>query len=151
MINTTSLVNAVASHLLSTGLFERVNGHEPKSAPGNGLSAAVWVRRMRPTTAFTALAQTSTAITFTVRLYSNMLQEPQDAIDPQLMDASDKVFELLSGDFTLGDAVDFVDLLGQTGESLSAESGYVSISNTMYRVIDITVPMVIGDAWTQSP
>lgn len=149
-INTQTIVDTFKSHLLTLGVFESVNGHEPKNSPGNGLTAAIWVRSMRPTTAFTALAKTSAVITFTIRIYSNMLAEPQDAIDPNLMSATDSVFSLISGDFTLGDAVDFVDLLGQTGQLLEAESGYVDLSGTMYRVIDITVPVVIGDAWDQA-
>lgn len=150
-LDTQAYVDGLVSTCLSLGVFEAVNGYEPKSPPHNeGLTAGVWVTRLRPTTAFTALAKTSTVVTFTIRIYSNMLQEPEDAIDPNVMKAVDKVCETITGDFTLGTAVDFVDLLGQTGQMLEAQTGYVSVSNTMYRVADIFVPMVIGDTWSQA-
>lgn len=148
-IDTKALLGKLESHLLTLGKFDSVNRHEPKSPP-TGVTAACWVIDVSPTAAFTALAATSALITFNIRIYDNMLEEPQDDIDPKLMEAVDAIFTLVSGDFTLGEAVDFVDLLGQSGKRLEARSGYAPLGNRMYRVFDITVPVVIGDAWAQA-
>ncbi len=43
------ILDGVISHALATGLFDGgVNGHEPKSSPGNGLTCAVWAQRVAP-------------------------------------------------------------------------------------------------------
>ena len=157
--STRTVVAAFRTHLQGCGLFDDVTGHEPKNPPtGAGVTAAVWVESLVPTEAFTSLNATSVVVTFTVRLYRNMLGEPQDDIDPQIMEAADKVCELVSGDFTLGDAVDFVDLLGQAagggraagGRGMSVDFGYLNLGGTMFRVADITVPVVVGDHWAQA-
>ncbi|MGE3448686.1 MAG: hypothetical protein AB7H92_14025 [Microbacteriaceae bacterium] len=149
-INTQRCVDELCSHLLRLGMFRSVNGHEPKNRP-SGPTAAVWVQRLGPTTAIGSAAATSALLVFTVRLYMPMLQEPQDAIDPKLVGAADKIINLISGDFTLGESVDFVDLLGQTGTTLSAQAGYVDIGGALMRAIDVTIPIVIIDAWAQEP
>lgn len=148
-IDTQACIDRLVSHMATTGRFDSVNGHEPKNPP-TGVTAAVWVQRIAPTTAITAANATSALLVFTIRLYANMLQEPQDAIDPALVAATDAILTLVSGDFTLGDEVDYVDLLGTTGTSLSAQAGYVTIDKTMYRAMDVTVPVVIIDAWPQA-
>jgi hypothetical protein len=105
---------------------------------------------MSPTDQLGALNATSALILFTIRLQMGMLTEPQDDIDITLMRAADEVFALVSGDFTLGDEIDHVDLLGAGGQPLEAEAGYIEHSKTLYRIVDIAVPVVIGDAWTQA-
>lgn len=143
------ITDAVVSHALETGYFERVNNHEPKSAPGNGLSASVWVDSIGPVPAGSGLARTSALLRFNVRLYTSMLSEPQDAIDPNLVTALDALLTKYNEDFTLGDLVRNVDLLGQTGASLSAQAGYLNQDNKLYRVFTITLPLVVNDVWDQ--
>lgn len=148
-VNTKSLVDAVVSHAATLGQFERVNSHEPKNAPGHGLTAAVWVQRLGPVALASGLAATSALLLVNVRLYSNMIAEPQDAIDPNLTDAVDALIAAYTGDFTLGGIVRNVDVLGQFGTPLSAEAGYLEQDRKMFRVMTLTVPMVINDAWEQ--
>lgn len=149
-LNTAALVNRLTSTLHASGLFTQVNGHEPKRAPDGHLTAAVWANTIEPVPATSGLAVTAAAVTFTIRLYTNMLAEPQDAIDPALITATDTILNNIHADFTFGGDVGFVDLLGQTGRTLAAVAGYLDIDGTLYRVIDITVPSVIFDAWSQT-
>jgi hypothetical protein len=149
-LNFTGLVSALTSHAQSLGVFESVNGHEPKSKPGHGLTAAVWVDHGKP--AMSGLDATSAVVVLSVRLFSSMISEPQDMIDPELIDALDLLVAAYSGDFELNDdslGVRCVDLLGMEGTSLSWQAGYVSQDNTMYRVMTISVPLIINDAWAQ--
>ena len=37
------IISALETHALSLGKFESVNLHEPKSAPGNGVTCAIWL------------------------------------------------------------------------------------------------------------
>jgi hypothetical protein len=151
-INTEAIVNVVASHAAASGHFERVNSHELGSPPGSGLTAAVWVQSMRPWQQRSVLAATCARVVLMVRIYTSPLQEPQDAIDPAVMAAADALFIAYSGDFTLGNLVSEVDLLGAGGEALTAVAGWLPLADgSRWRVMDITVPFVINDAWTQAP
>lgn len=143
-----SILNAVVSHAMASGLFERVNQHEPKNAPGHGLTCAAWVDSIEPVRT-SGLASTSGRLVLNVRLYTNMLAEPQDAIDPNLTAAVATLMGAYSGDFQLGGNAREVDLLGGEGAPLSAKAGYMRQDGTEYRVFTITVPVIVNDLWEQ--
>jgi hypothetical protein len=143
------MLATISSHAEELGVFERVNTNEPKNAPGNGLSCAVWVDRIAPLRS-SGLPATTGLLTFNVRVYTSMTQEPVDLIDPAMTEATDLLLESYSGDFDLGDAqVRNIDLLGAYGSGLSAIAGYLNIDNKMYRIMTITLPVVINDLWAQ--
>lgn len=146
------IIDRLASHGAATGYFDKVNQHEPKSKPGRGITGAVWVDRIEPARGLSGLNSTTVRVVFNFRIYTNMLQQPQDAIDPQMMEAADVLFAAYTGDFELGDENRFIDLLGMTqGHELFCQSGYINIDNMVYRVLTLTVPVVVRDAWTQAP
>jgi hypothetical protein len=148
-IDIRAYTDALASHALTTGHFARVNQYEPKSAP-NGLSGAVWVQTLRPDQQRSGLAVTSAWLTFTLRIYVPMLQEPMDDIDPRLIDAVDDLLRLYSADFTLDGMIREVDLLGQSGTGLSMQSGYLDVDKRKFRIVDITIPLGLNDVWDQA-
>lgn len=143
-----AVTNAVVSHALALKIFESVNQHEPKNAPGGHLTAAVWGDRIQPIRA-SGLNSTSVLMTFNIRIYTNMLAEPQDMIDPKMITAVDLLMDEYSGDFELGGLVRNVDLLGQFGQGLFAQAGYIKQDGKLYRIYDIKLPLVINDAWNQ--
>lgn len=150
-ISSQDLVDRLASHAMALGVFDRVNQHEPKSKPGRGLTCAIWIDRIEPGRGRSGLNATDARVVFNVRVYTNMLQNPQDAIDPSVMIAVDLLFEAYTGDFQLGDESRFIDVLGMTqGHPLFSQSGYINIDNMVFRVMTITVPVIIENAWTQS-
>lgn len=144
------ILAAVRSHAAASGLFDRVAGHEPKNAPGNGLSSASWVQSLAPLPQASGLNITTGYLVLRERLYNPMLQEPQDDIDPNLLAATDTMMGLYSNDFTLGGLVRNVDLLGAHGIPLRADAGYLEQAGKMFRAYDITLPLVCNDLWTQS-
>lgn len=144
----TSLFSALISHAQTLGLFESVNGHEPKSAPSNGKACSIWVQSIDPVTS-SGLDQTSGRVVFNIRIYQNMLAEPQDGIDPDMLSATCLLMGEYSGNFTLGGTVREIDLLGENGDSLSAKAGYLNQDNRLYRVMDIVLPVVINDMFGQ--
>lgn len=146
-----AITDAVVSHAAASGHFERVNQHEPKNAPGNGLTCAVWVQGIAPIPQGSGLDTTSGRLLFNVRIYSNMLQEPQDGIDPNVLKAVDELMRLYSGDFTLDGLIKNVDLLGMYGMAMTAQAGYLTIGDTMYRVMTINLPLIVNDLWGQTP
>lgn len=145
-----AIVAQLTSKCSATGLFREVNGHEPKNAPEHGLTAAVWVDSFEPFAAASGLASTTAILTFMIRLYTDMLQEPQDLIDPTLTAAADQLITDISADYTLGGNVRNVDLLGETGRFLGAQAGYVNVAGVHFRIIDISVPCIVNDAWPQA-
>jgi hypothetical protein len=148
-IDTTALLNAVASHAMALGAFERAGLHEPKGAPGQGLSVAFWVQSLTPLPMDSGMAETGVRLEITCRFYQPMLTEPQDAIDPKVMDAVDALFGAYHGDFQLGGLVRNIDLLGAFGTPLSAQAGYQTIDRTAYRVMTCVIPLVVNGAWEQ--
>jgi len=144
-----SLFDQIKSHAMKLGLFEETRTHEPKNAPGHGLRVAVWLHTLEPIAAASSLVATSGRVEFHVRVHSSMLQEPQDDIDRDLLIAVSALMGEYSGNFTLGGTVRDVDLLGEHGPPMSAQAGYLDMDHKLYRVMVITLPIIINDLWTQ--
>ncbi len=145
-----AILDALVSHAATTGHFESVNEHEPKNSPGNGITAAVWVQGYRPVQS-SGLGQTSGLVTFTLRLYQPFLAEPADQIDINMVRAFDALMALYHNDFTLDGLIRNLDLLGQYGNGLSFDAGYLTIDNKNHRIIDIHIPAIVNDLWVQAP
>ncbi len=144
------VLDQVMSHVMTLGLFEAVNGHEPVSAPATGgLTAAVWAESIDPFNS--GLSQTGSRLTFFVRLYTSMTSAPLDAIDPRMIDAVDALMAAYNGAYTLGGTIKNVDVLGQTGPGLGAKAGYIPQDGKLQRVMTITLPLVVNDVWSQTP
>lgn len=145
------MIDRLTSHAQSTGHFDRVLNHEPKNKPGRGLTCAIWINRIGPASGMSGLNKTTVRLTFFVRIYLNMLQEPQDKIDADMVNAVDDLMAAYAGDFTLDGTIKSIDLLGASdGHPLSAESGYISMDTFTYRVMTINVPAILNDAWDQT-
>lgn len=144
-----AITDAVVSHALSSGWFENVNTHEPKSSPGHGITCAVWVQGVTPVRQRSTLSKTAGRVGMNVRIYSRMLQQPEDQIDPNILKATDTLFAAYNGDFTLDGLITAVDVLGAYGNPLSGQAGYLDVGQGMYRIFTIEVPLIIDDLWEQ--
>lgn len=147
-LNATSILDKLISHAQRLGLFEQVQGHESKNAPGNGMHAEVWADTIDPIRA-SGLDATSVRLTFKIRCRTDFKAAPEDGIDPMLLDAVDQLLASLHADFELDGDARFVDLLGAHGIPLSGKAGYLNQDGKVYRVMDIVVPCIINDAWEQ--
>jgi hypothetical protein len=144
-----AILDALVSHAGSLGRFERVNEHEPKNAPGSGLTCAIWVDRIEPIAA-SGLASTSVRLVFTLRLYAPLLSVSDDLIDPQLVAALDELFAAYTGAFTLGGLLRHIDVLGAYGTPLEASAGYLNAGGNEFRVFTINLPAIVNDLWEQA-
>lgn len=149
MIGIRNLIDAVTSHASAAGLFDSVQGHEPKSAPANGLLYAVFVSALGPARTGSGLSMTTARVELTGRVYKDFKSEPEDLIDPDMVDAVDTLFAAYTGDFDLGSNARNIDLLGAQGAPLSARAGYQRLDNGIFRVMDIVIPIIVNDAWNQ--
>lgn len=145
-----ALMNAIVSSALATGCFENVNMHEPEGNVGT-YTAALWLQAITPARGGSGLNATSVRAEFTLRIYSNMIAAPKDEIDPQLASTTAAVLTALSGGFSIGDTVREVDLLGEFGKPLGAQAGYLNLSTALYRIMDLTIPVVVDDVFDQTP
>lgn len=143
------LFTAVQDHALTLGLFERVNGHEPANAPGNGLTCSVQLMKIGPVPAASGLAVVAARLELLVRVYNPTLQQPYDDIDPAVLDAGSQLIGAYAGAFTLGGILRDVDIFGAHGAALAGVAGYVTIDGNTYRTVDVTLPMIVNDLWSE--
>jgi hypothetical protein len=145
------LIDAVASYAGQTGEFERVAQHEPKSRPGNGLTCSMWFDEIVPLAAASGLGAVTGLIVITMRPQMPFLQQPADQIDPVITRAVAALWGKFAGGFTLAGIVRNVDLLGQHSAGLRAKAGYVTQDGTTYRVMDVFLPLVVNDLFSEAP
>jgi hypothetical protein len=148
-LNTVAVIDALTSTAAGLGVFDQVNGHEPKNAPpGVQVTCSVWCSDLRP--ASSGLASVSVRQEFTLRLMTSMLAEPQDAIEPQLLIACDALFSALCGAVQMGGLLRLIDIFGSEGEPLRMQAGYLNQDGKLFRVMDVLCPIVINDVWTET-
>jgi hypothetical protein len=145
-----ALFSAAISQAQSLGIFARVNGHEPKSAPGTQLSCSFWGGGIKPAATASGLGAVSGVVTLNARIYSSFVAKPEDGIDPHLLAAGCALMAAYSGGFTLGGTVRDIDLLGEFGEALSGQMAYLEQDGKLFRVFDLVIPVVINDLWTEA-
>lgn len=145
-----AMMQKIETHALRSGLFDNVLRHEPKGAPGKGLTFACWLQSMGPARGVSGLAVTTALVTFSGRIAIDMMREPQDQIDADLGSAVSKMMVAFTGDLTLGGLAKQLDALGQHGPPLSATAGYLNQDSRMFRVSVINLPYVVNDAWPQA-
>lgn len=150
-LNVDAITDQIISHALATGQFETVNGHEPKNAPGNDLTAAVWLQSIEPFPGGSGLQSVSVCLTYMIRIYLNFISQPYDSIDPKILKAADVLITAYAGAFTLGGTVRDVDLFGASGTRLEGRAGYLDQDGKKYRAFVITLPMVVNDIWAEVP
>lgn len=149
-IDLTAIEDVMASHAQGLGGVERVLRHEPVDAPGSGVTVVMSVSRVDPVAARSGLDATSVRVVVTARVMAN-LSDPADDIDTGVLAVADALMAAYSGDFGLGGQVANIDLLGHHGIPMAAMFGYTTLSSVVYRVATVTVPLVINDAWAQTP
>lgn len=147
-INIANVLATVQGHAQGTGYFQNVLLHEPKSAPGPGLTCVVWTDRIEP--AKSSVTSVSANLILKVRLYADMLQEPQDAIDASLILAADALYTAYCGDFELGSEARYIDVFGSEGTKMDCLFGYLEQDKSLYRFAVITLPIIINDVWTEA-
>ncbi len=147
-----AVFDRVESWAKASGRFEDVNGHEPKNAPGNGLSCSVWVQAIRPMPKGSGLAATTGVLVLNLRIYVSFTSQPFDAIDPNVLSATTDFMGAISGDLDFDDIANVrnVDLLGSSGTAMSAVAGYVEIDRRMFRVMTTTIPIIVNDMFAQA-
>lgn len=148
-----AFLRTVTDRLLSPAatsgrFFNLPMAHEPKSAPSD-LTYAIFLTGLQPIPRRSGLPVTSVRLEMTGRIYKPFREVPEDLIDPAIAGATGALMAAYSGDFELGGMVCAVDLLGAYGAPLAARAGYQTVDRITFRIMDITIPMIIDDAFDQ--
>ncbi len=144
------VLDKLVSHALATGLFDTVNAFKVDEPTGGGnLTCSIWSDDITPIRS-SGLASTSVRIVFKVRIFTSTEAAPEDHLEPAMVDAIDVLLTAYSGDFELGGSARNIDLLGSDGPALAANAHYMNLSGIIFRVMDITVPVLLNDVWSQS-
>lgn len=144
------LIDALSSYCTKMGIFDSVSTHEPKSSPGRGgVSVSLWIADYQPIQS-SGLNSVSMRLEVMLRIYTSMIQEPMDAIDTNVLGACDALLAAFIGDFDLGvTGVRYIDVFGSDGEGLRAQLGYLNQDSKIFRVMDIFVPILVNDVYTE--
>lgn len=149
-VDPAAVLTALLDHARATGVFEVTRVGEFKNAPPNALCFAVWAEGLGALAEGGGLAVTGALLTCTARIYHPALSKPESDAEVKVLSAASAYLGRLSGGFTLGGAVRNVDLLGQTGDPLTWRFGYGTIDAKMSRIADLSIRVIMNDAWIQS-
>lgn len=144
-----TILDKVVSHVQTLAYFSDVQMHEPKNAPQGDLTCAIYVQAITPVALASGLAATSVRLELTARIFKPFKSMPEDLIDINLGMAAAAIMGALSGDFDLGGSARNVDLLAQYGAGLGARAGYQTVGGTVFRIMDVTIPIILNDVFDQ--
>jgi hypothetical protein len=148
----TGLRSAVITHAKLSGRYERHQEAEYLTPPGAGLSVAVFGGPDAITPVRTSgLGMTSARVELLARIYHPAKTTPVGVVDARLVAAADDLMYRLTGDFTLNSRARAIDVLGAHGEMLRARLGWLPYPEEggVYRVADITIPIILNDIHEQ--
>ena len=144
--NIKATIQSINSFLRAGGYVSQASVGEPKSPPTEYVSASVIMDSFSVVSL--TLGTTIELQSVTIRLYLNMLMEPTEEVEYKLAEVASQIGSDLLGDYDLGASIRNVDVGGQHGSPLRAQWGYVDLGGTMFRVVDIFVPLIVDDSAT---
>ena len=143
-------LHAVETYVTNLGLFSTVQIDEPKQPVGRGLHAAIYMQSVSITTIYLG-GDTRESHVVQLRVYKDMLAEypdPQNSLEAELTSVVSKLMSNLLGDTDLESSVMSIDAGGIDGTSMTATYGYLSLGGVMYRVVDISIPLIVNGSAT---
>lgn len=144
-----TILDRLVSHALSLGYFDSVNEFKVDEPTGAGnLTCGIWGDDITPISS--GQASTSVRILFKVRIFSSTEAAPESYLERAMVDATSALMNAYSGNFELGGNARNIDLLGSEGAPLSANAHYMNLSAVIFRVMDITLPVLLNDVWDQT-
>lgn len=141
-----ALIAAVKSHAQALGIFDRVITHAPLNAPGGGLSCYIELGPAVPVTS-SGLAAVSIEVTLLIHILASLNTKPIDQVDGDVLGASVVLMNAYCGDFALGGLVREVNIFG----GMKADPAYLILQDKPFRATEITLPLVVNDAFPEVP
>jgi hypothetical protein len=146
---------AICAAGLRTAYVDTFDDHEPREAPNQGVHAACWLLSVKPVgPRVSGLGSAGTVVTYLVRLYMSANKStnvPYGEIESQMKRATAALYAQYIGDFTLGGRVRNVDIFGHSSPGLSADAGYAKFDGADFRIMTITLPLIVNDEYEEVP
>ena len=139
-----ALFEAIRSYAQELGIFQAAETHDPWNAPGNRLFCSITLGPVRPVAVASGLAAVSGQVTLLVRVWSGAEQKPLDNIDPEVLSAVCSLMGAFAGGFTLAGTVRNIDLF-----AMSAQPAYVDFEGKPFRTVEISLPILIDDLFSE--
>ena len=151
--NIKTTLDAISSHISRSGYVNDVRIGEPVAPPDapDKMHAAIYMASAN--VVGLTLSNTVEVHLVTVRLYRRAaFGQGDDAgqVEAEVALAVSQISSNLIGEFDLGGTSRNIDVVGQYGQNISATWGYVTLGNTVFRTVDLAVPLVIDDSATQA-
>ena len=86
-----------------------------------------------------------------LRCYYEMLQGSTETMELTLVNAVSNIQQDLVEDSDLGGNIRNIDVAGQFGSGVGAEYGHIDQSGVLFRVADITLPLIVDGSATAVP
>ena len=135
-------MQTIKGHLMASGLFDTVMIGEPKSPPGSGLTASIFMGRAGIEEL--TLDKTVELHEVVVRFYTPELQQPTPIREDRLEKAVGSIEKAWFGDFTFGGTIRNIDIA-----DLVWEFGEITIGRTeKYRTVEVTLPLIVDGSAT---
>jgi|SRR3990167_4280412 len=137
----TTVMRAVQTFLAASARFPAGVSVGAPNAPPGGMTAAVWFDGFEPSMEASGLAALSGTVTFTVRMYRPIANEPNETVEIEMSQAAFELLEDFCGDFDFGDSN--VRNFDPNRTAIRAEEA--EYKGVIYSIIDITVPLLVND------
>lgn len=133
------------------GIFDRVNGHQPKNPPGKKLSCHAWIARWRP--ARSGLSSTSITVVYNARCMLPADYQPADDLEPILLSATLQLAAGYAGGLTLGGNLNVraIDLRGMEGVPMEEQTGFLTHDQQFYRAAPVVIPIILNHVLAEAP
>ena len=149
--NIKNTLGAIESHISSTGYVSNVQVGEPVSPPdaNDKIFGAIFMNSANVVEL--SLGTTIELHSVTVRLHRRAAFGQGDnagEVEEEMALALSQISSNLIGEFDLGGTLRAIDIAGQYGSALTATWGYVTIAQTMFRIVDLVLPLIVDDSAT---
>jgi hypothetical protein len=147
--NVTDTMVALQNHLMKSAEFGEVRIGEPKAPPMSAkLTAAIMMQTNQVVKLFVN-GGTDELRVLLVRFYANGFSENPDEVEQELARVESELRADFIGDSDLETSgIMTLDVGGIHGQPLRSDWGHVDVSGKLYRIVDMTVPLVIHDSAT---
>jgi hypothetical protein len=143
-------LHAVETYVQDLGLFQSVQIGEPKAPLPQGFHAVCFMQSVGITSVYIG-GETRESHVVMLRIYRDMLAEqsdPQITLETEIAVVVSKLMANLLGDTDLESSIMSIDAAGMDGTSMAAAYGYIELGGVIYRICDITVPMIVNGSAT---
>ena len=140
-------LKAIESKVAASGQVKYVQVGEPKAPPSTLPAAAIYMDSVR-VASMTVDGGTREVHTVNIRVYADMLAEPQEWNEYGLAEVAENLINKLLTDADLSSTIMQIDVAGMAGQGVEMRWGHLDVGGKMHRIVDIGLPLLVNDSIT---